>query len=465
MASNYDLASVGFALDTAYNLTLSSYYVTQDDFLSIKKRNDLGIYNNSIIWPLRSNQSLSAFGGLSSTPTISFTRATTATYIGSNGLIQYANINIPRFDYDPIKLQCNGLLIENTRGNYFSNGLTLSNWGKQNSNDDVITYNAAIAPDGTKTATLYVPANINTYTRKALGTNVQQPGGTTYVFSVYLKPAGFDRVRLFFNDYNAAYYGFTIELNLTTGVVTGDVNNFTTVQRLSSGWVRYSIGCPYSLNTTSNPLISIGDPNGGDGLYGDGVSGIYVWGAQFERAPGTYDSNLYPSSLIPTTGLTATRAYDQAQLLPLTQPFFNPNNGTFYIEWLVPNTPPSYSRIISWNTQPLTILGYSGTTQINTYNGLNQGSDITTNPPVIGTPNRAAISYTATGTLSGYSMVLNGGTVLSATYAPFGTTINRIYIGGTFNGDSGNLNGWVRQLEYYNITVPSNTIKALTVLS
>jgi len=50
-------------------------------------------------------------------PTPTFTRASTATFVGSNGLIQSAAINAARFDHDPITLACKGLLIEEARTN------------------------------------------------------------------------------------------------------------------------------------------------------------------------------------------------------------------------------------------------------------------------------------------------------------------------------------------------------------
>jgi len=50
-------------------------------------------------------------------PTPTFTRASTATFVGSNGLIQSAAINTARFDHDPFTLACKGLLIEEARTN------------------------------------------------------------------------------------------------------------------------------------------------------------------------------------------------------------------------------------------------------------------------------------------------------------------------------------------------------------
>ena len=59
-------------------------------------------------------------------PTPTFTRASTATFIGSNGLIQSAAINEPRFDHNPITLACRGLLIEGSRTNLVFPSATLT---------------------------------------------------------------------------------------------------------------------------------------------------------------------------------------------------------------------------------------------------------------------------------------------------------------------------------------------------
>lgn len=56
-------------------------------------------------------------------PTVTFTRASTATYINAAGTIVSAATNIPRFDYDPVTLVCKGLLIEESRTNLLLNSL------------------------------------------------------------------------------------------------------------------------------------------------------------------------------------------------------------------------------------------------------------------------------------------------------------------------------------------------------
>ena len=54
---------------------------------------------------------------------ITFARSTTATFTGSNGLIQSSAIDAPRFEYDPVTLQLKGFLLEQQRVNSFLNSL------------------------------------------------------------------------------------------------------------------------------------------------------------------------------------------------------------------------------------------------------------------------------------------------------------------------------------------------------
>lgn len=48
---------------------------------------------------------------------MTFTRASTATYTGPDGLIKTAAVNEPRYDYDPVTGECKGILIEEQRTN------------------------------------------------------------------------------------------------------------------------------------------------------------------------------------------------------------------------------------------------------------------------------------------------------------------------------------------------------------
>ena len=59
-------------------------------------------------------------------PRITFTRASSATYFNSLGVLTTATNNVPRIDYDPVTGSCLGLLIEEARTNLLLNSATLS---------------------------------------------------------------------------------------------------------------------------------------------------------------------------------------------------------------------------------------------------------------------------------------------------------------------------------------------------
>ena len=64
-----------------------------------------------------------AYGGGSP---VTFTRASTATFVGSDGVIQTAATNAPRFTHDPTTGESLGLLVEEARTNLLLNSATLS---------------------------------------------------------------------------------------------------------------------------------------------------------------------------------------------------------------------------------------------------------------------------------------------------------------------------------------------------
>jgi hypothetical protein len=93
-------------------------------------------------------------------PRITFTRASTATRVNANGLIEVVASNSPRIDFDPATQVCKGLLIEEQRTNLLTYSENFDNaaWGKQSV---TVNANAAIAPDGTLTADKLIESTTN----------------------------------------------------------------------------------------------------------------------------------------------------------------------------------------------------------------------------------------------------------------------------------------------------------------
>jgi hypothetical protein len=124
---------------------------------------------------------------VTSTPPVTFTRASTGTFVGSNGLIQTAAVNEPRFDHNPTTGESLGLLVEEAR----TNGLTYSEDTSQwlAPTNLTLSQNQTAAPDGASTADQYLET-------AATGLHVQDGVpfafviSTVYTYSVFVKSNG-----------------------------------------------------------------------------------------------------------------------------------------------------------------------------------------------------------------------------------------------------------------------------------
>jgi hypothetical protein len=167
------------------------------------------------------------------------------------------------------------------------NLLTLSNnfadasWTKNNS---TIVPAAAIAPDGTLTASKLVE-NVTTNA----GHNLVKGVGTSTVpvtFSVFLKAGERTRAAIDLSD-NVTSVAI-IFVNLATGTLSnlGAPSPWTNVsadiQNMDEGWFRVSIsGTPGQGNFRTGRIWTVVNA-GSTNHNGDGSSGIYIWGAQLE---------------------------------------------------------------------------------------------------------------------------------------------------------------------------------------
>jgi len=109
-----------------------------------------------------------------------FSRGTSATYVGRDGLIASAASGVPRIDFTN---DTKGhLLLEPSRTNLFQYSEDFSTWN--NNNNAVVTDNFTTSPDGSQTASKF------TFDGTTNG-NVQKPStvtdGTQYTFSIWLK--------------------------------------------------------------------------------------------------------------------------------------------------------------------------------------------------------------------------------------------------------------------------------------
>ena len=227
----------------------------------------------------------------------SFTRASQARYI-EGGIVKNALADTPRYE--------NGqLLIEGEATNLclYSNALdTASHWDTSGGTVTIIA-NSVTAPNGNLGAESIVEsATLDVHSIEQL--IVTTPPATAYTFSVFLKAN--TRTIAFLQPSTSTNYVF---FNLATGTVGTVVGSSVTasIQSIGNGWYRCSV--TQTLGFASNALkIGVTSTDGVRAYTGDGVSGIYAWGAQFE-AGSAATSYISPNTMADPVTRSADIAY------------------------------------------------------------------------------------------------------------------------------------------------------------
>jgi hypothetical protein len=361
-------------------------------------------------------------------PRITFTRASTATYVGANGLIKTAGADEARFDHDPSTGESLGLLIEESRTNIlpYSEDFSQSAWvtfGTASKSSNVAT-----APDGNFTAdSITIPAASGVLDNILISVN------TTYTFSAYIRGTP----------------GTTIRI-LSNANSSGIVTNIVTVSEI---WQRYSV--TFTTNSGDNNTSIQFDSGGGNTFY--------VWGAQVEA--GSFPTSYIPTNG-PTSGSTVTRAVDNAFITGKNfSSWYNQSEGTVRI---LAKTNRVYSGS---NAFPYSMQIDDGTAsnRIAVDNGvlsstIRQKLSVFENGSAVGDnlgnlQNVNGLSCAFAYKINDLAFVNGAGTLFTSNNAPIPTTMNRLQIG---SGTGGILTGHISQLTYYPKRLANAQLQTLT---
>lgn len=252
---------------------------------------------------------------------VQFSRASTATFINSSGLLASAASGNPRFEYDPVTLASRGLLIERSTPNLLlrSNAFNTSPWATNGYTHST----GSTSPHSTESSQRMTVTGSGT-----LG-NIQTVtvASTSVTFSVWWKNgnwSGFTgsaprEIGIRNNTTATTLLRFRIDNPTTTptaGYITG--SSGVSFQNYGNGWYRIIATVTSGISSGNSIGIYIG------GLLGSFVgSGEYAdwYGAQVESGSGA-------SSYIPTGSSQVTRASETAYI-PLTNFGFSTAAGTF----------------------------------------------------------------------------------------------------------------------------------------
>ena len=257
------------------------------------------------------------------------TRATTATRINEQGLIESMANNVPRLDYTDGG--CPVLLTEPQSTNIITYSEDFSN-GSYAKSRIVVTSNNTTSPDGTINADKIIATAVSGTHFSTLSPTVTS--GIPYTLSLFVKSAEYDWVTIMMQGAGWVGSSKSISFNSTTGVF-GTVSAGITYssKSLTNGWYKLSI-----TNTTAATSANVRiypTPSDSELSYtGDGTSGVYMYGAQAEALP-------YATSYIPTNGSTVTRVKDVVNNAGDVNTF-NSEEGVLFVELgTLTNTPSS----------------------------------------------------------------------------------------------------------------------------
>ena len=197
---------------------------------------------------------------------VTFTRASSGTYINAAGQLAYSGgfgLNLSAFPQN------------------FDNAA----WTKSNCS---VTPNSGIAPDGNNTA--YSLYESTTNTTHVISNSVSGAASVSVVTSsIYLKA----------NNRKIAYFGAggglpqQVQINLTTGAVLNTPSVTYSVSNAGNGWWRVSVTTSYT--SVAGIGVYICNDAGATTYTGDGTSGILIWGAQVEI--GSTLSQYFPTNI------------------------------------------------------------------------------------------------------------------------------------------------------------------------
>ena len=232
-------------------------------------------------------------------PRVSYSRASTGTYVGRDRLLHYAQQNEPRFDHDSVTGESLGLLVEMARTNLVihSEDLSAGSWSPLE-NAALSTVAGVTAPDGAS-AVYRLTENSSTSPEThgisvaAANMNGGSDPGIDFTVSFWARSSNRGvRVRaLGFGNFTFYFDIADVSGNRDAQIQSGNLIPFP------NGWYK----CVYTGNIQGNRRLSFQSfieslPTPGEVAYGgDGLSFIELWGIQAEQGQ-------FGTSYIPTSG-------------------------------------------------------------------------------------------------------------------------------------------------------------------
>lgn len=380
---------------------------------------------------------------------------TNGTFVGSNGLIQTAaSGNLPRIDfYGGLP----ALLVEPSAQNIMAQSETLSVSGNWSRTFVLVSGGAIASPDGLASGTLIVAtsgSNTHWIERNAATTVTS---GTAVTTSCFFKAHGTNTfAQLVIGNIGFSPASPFANFNLTgSGSVTAGNYTSAFIQNYGNGWYRCGFTTTAAGNGTAGinicPILASGTGRATT-FTGDGVNGVYAWGAQVETGS-------VPTSYIPTTTGSVTRNADLVNLTGATD-YIGQTEGTLYAEFTWTGKNGVFRIDDGTNNNTIALDYINDTSQRFRISGSGAAFvNIATTNFLLNTTYKVACAYKSTDS----TMYVNGTPIASSNGSfTFNGTLSRIFL-----SESVSLGVPVMKLSsfaIYNKRLPNDQLQALTTL-
>jgi len=399
-------------------------------------------------------------------PRITFTRATTATYFNSSGVLSTAASGEARFDYNPTTLAPLGLLIEEARTNSLLQSQNFTTTWTTTSQNASITSDTTTAPDGTLTADTITDDATSGIHR--VSQSVTTSTTAQLVFSVFAKYNTMQWIGLSAATGTGTWAGakFDIQngvLGSTSQQGTGWTANSSSITPVGNGWYRCVLvftpgasgSTTFLVNCATDGTTFTTSQRGSEVYSGTGSAAV-IWGAQLE-------TGAFPTSYIPTTTTALTRNADVASMTGTNfSSWYNTVEGTVVWEAQTAQGTNAYPwSVFGTNTQNRIFANYASSAKIES--GVRTSNVFVA---LVASPNNSAPTNTFGKGATAYKVddfgfSWNGAAALTDTSLTL-PTVQELDIGnnGAITGNF--LNGTIRRIAYYPVRLADTTLQALT---
>jgi len=381
---------------------------------------------------------------------LAFTRASTATYFNSLGVLTSAATDAARFDYNPATLAARGLLLEEARTNTLlqSNTFATAPW----SGTATVATGAVTAPDGTASLTLTDSSAVALQNRSQTITVVS--GTTVYTGSIYLKAGTSSVASLRFTLTGATGVSGEVVVDLTNGLAqwrTSNVGTSFSITSVGNGW--YRVTSTITDNNTGNTSLGFDLRPAFAATYSPtadvtAMGSVNAFGGQVEVGA-------FATSYIPSTTIAVARAVDVCSAL-VSAFAFNADEGALSVACTPVGVGAGLQTAVylddGTSNERMGVRASSATNAILAVDGGATQTSVSIGTLVAGTAFKAAFAYR----LNDMAGVMSGGTVQLDTTCTL-PTVTKLLIGTRLTG-SESLTGWYTRAAYYNKRLSDATL-------